>query len=153
MVKNSLPIAVSVLALLSGGCSTSAPDSDSARIAEWQKTIAEWHKTTAEWEKTPSQPTSPSATCAKLVEPRPLTSRFPEYAPELRKQRVEGLVLLTAVIGTDGIARDAKLVSSPHSGLADSCASYVLRTKYDPAVCDGIPVEVVKHYSCSYILH
>ena len=146
MVKNSLPIAVSVLALLSVGCSTSEPHSNSARMAEWQKT-------TAEWQKTPSQPTSPSATCAKLVEPKPLTSRFPEYAPELRKQRVEGLVLLTAVIGTDGIARDAKLVSSPHSGLTDSCVAYVLRTKYDPALCDGIPVEVVKHYSCSYILH
>src|SRR5512144_674551 len=140
MVKNSLPIAVSVLALLSVGCSTSAPHSNSARMGEWQKTTAEWQKTTAEWEKTSSQPTSPSATCAKLVEPRPLTSRLPEYAPELRKQRVEGFVLLTAVIGTDGIARAAKLVSSPHSGLTDSCVAYVLRTKYDPALCDGIPV-------------
>lgn len=138
MLKHSLPMTFSVLALLSVGCATSATETSSARMAEWQKT--------------PSQPTSTSTVCGKLTEPKPHPGRPPEYAPELRKQRVQGFVLLTAIIGTDGVARDPKVVSSPNPKLSESCTESILRTRYDPALCDGTPVEVLSHHSCSYTL-
>jgi TonB family protein len=133
-----LPLLFSALTALSVGCASSAPDPTSGRMAEWQKT--------------PSQLTSPSVVCRRLFEPKPHAGRPPDYPPELRKQRVQGRVLLTATIGADGVPREPKVASSPHPGLTESCVDSILRMRFDPAMCDGTPVEVLNHYSCNYTL-
>ena len=138
MLKTLLTITLSVLAVLSVGCASSTPDTSSMRMTEWQKTAP--------------QPTSPSTICGKLIEPNAQLGRPPEYAPELRKQHVQGLVLLTAIIGADGVARDPRVVSSPNAALSASCIDFVLRTHFNPARCDGAPLEVLSHQSCSYTL-
>ena len=66
----------------------------------------------------------------------------PVYPEELRKNRVQGRVILQAVIDRSGDVRDVKVLSSDHPSFSRSAIAAVEQWRYEPATLDGSPVGV-----------
>ena len=64
----------------------------------------------------------------------------PQYPPQARQQRVEGTVVLQAVIGKDGSVQKLNVVSGP-SMLTKSAMEAVKQWRYKPFALNGEPVE------------
>jgi TonB family protein len=63
----------------------------------------------------------------------------PTYPPEARVQRVEGAVILDALVGEDGNVREVTITSGPPL-LARAAAQAVKRWRYQPFQLNGKPV-------------
>jgi|HubBroStandDraft_2_1064218.scaffolds.fasta_scaffold11866_3 protein TonB len=64
----------------------------------------------------------------------------PQYPPQARQERVEGTVVLQAVIGKDGSVRNLNIVSGP-SLLTKAAMEAVKQWRYRPFALNGEPVE------------
>jgi TonB family protein len=70
----------------------------------------------------------------------------PEYPKEDHDAHHEGTVTLAFLVGTDGKAKDAKVVkSSGYRGLDESARDGIAKCEFKPAVKDGQPVESWAH--------
>ncbi len=65
----------------------------------------------------------------------------PQYPAMARESRVEGDVLLAAVIGKDGVVNDVRTISGP-ALLIQSAIQAVRQWRYKPYLLNGQPVEV-----------
>jgi len=74
--------------------------------------------------------------------PRVLHKVDPKYTDEARDAKIEGTVLLKVVIGTDGLAHDINVVTSPDAGLGVKAAEAVQEWKFEPGTLNGEPVAV-----------
>ena len=81
-----------------------------------------------------------------FVEPR-LNSRFasqfqPRYPTGLLRLEEEGVVSVKVLVGTNGRAKDIRLLSTPHQDFWDSTRKHALKKwRFKPATEDGKPVE------------
>jgi TonB family protein len=73
--------------------------------------------------------------------PRVLSRSDPAYTPEANAAKVEGTVLLSIVIGTDGMAHDVNVVKALGSGLDEQAVIAVQKWHFQPAEKDGQPVK------------
>ena len=74
--------------------------------------------------------------------PRPLHTPDPKYSKSARKQGIQGVVTLSAVIGVDGKPHDVKVVNSLEPSLDANAIETVKTWKFAPATKDGRPVAV-----------
>lgn len=84
----------------------------------------------------------PSRHCEKKVAPRPRKTPLPPYPPELRKERISGIVYVSAIITVDGTLRDVQVIQSDHPKLSAATIPVISQWRYEPCLCDGVPVEV-----------
>jgi len=76
------------------------------------------------------------------VEEASLINRVvPQYPPLAKSTRIQGQVVLSAVIGTDGAIKELKAVSG-HPLLVPAALAAVKQWRYKPLILDGDPVEV-----------
>ena len=75
----------------------------------------------------------------------------PEYPPLARRARIQGTVLLEAIISKDGTIQDLKAVSG-HPLLIQSALDAVSHWRYQPTLLNGNPVEVVTEVQVKFIL-
>lgn len=73
--------------------------------------------------------------------PEALTKVPPDYPPEAREAKVEGTVLVQALVGKDGRIRDTKIVRSIPE-LDEAAMRAVRQWVFKPAMADGKPVAV-----------
>jgi TonB family protein len=66
----------------------------------------------------------------------------PQYTDEAHDAKIQGTVLLSLVVGSDGVAHDINVVSTPDAGLGVKAAEAVLQWKFQPATKDGEAVAV-----------
>lgn len=66
---------------------------------------------------------------------------MPQYPPAAKSARMQGTVVLAAVIGKDGTVKDLKVVSGPPV-LAQAAMTAVRQWKYKPYYLNGQPTEV-----------
>ncbi len=66
----------------------------------------------------------------------------PEYSDEARKAHLEGKVVLEIIIGSDGKARDVKILRSLGLGLDERAITAVNAWEFGPSMKDGQPVNV-----------
>jgi len=64
----------------------------------------------------------------------------PSYSDEARTDKVQGTVLLSIVVGTDGLAHDIQLKKGLGYGLDEKAAEAVTRWTFTPGMKDGQPV-------------
>lgn len=85
-----------------------------------------------------------SATLGRnMTPPSPIYQPEPPYSKQARMHNIEGTVVITIVIGTDGNVTDAQLKSNPLGWGLDQEALKTVRTwKFRPATRDGKPVAV-----------
>jgi protein TonB len=75
----------------------------------------------------------------------------PQYPPEAGRARIEGTVVLMAVIGTDGSVKDVR-VESGLPILAQAAIDAVWQWRYKPYMIDGEPVEVDSRITINFNL-
>jgi protein TonB len=75
----------------------------------------------------------------------------PKYPPEAGRARIEGTVVLLAVIGKDGSVEDVR-VNSGLSVLAQAAIEAVKQWRYRPYLLNGEPVEVDSQITINFTL-
>jgi TonB family protein len=74
--------------------------------------------------------------------PRVIARVDPDYSAEAQDAKVEGTVLLSVVIESDGLAHDINVVKKLGSGLDEKAVEAVLKWKFQPGMKDGVAVAV-----------
>jgi TonB family protein len=75
--------------------------------------------------------------------PRVLQKSDPAYTKEASDAKIQGPVLLTLVVGSDGVARDIKVKQSLDPGLDNNAIAAVQQWKFQPGTKDGQAVDVM----------
>jgi len=97
---------------------------------------------TAESVTLPPSPSAQRARVAQGVVQGMVVHRVaPVYPPEAKRARIQGTVVLAAVIGKDGKIKNLNVISGP-SLLVDAAIGAVQQWRYKPYVLLGEPVEV-----------
>ncbi len=88
---------------------------------------------------------------ARVAEANLIHDVTPQYPPEAGRARLEGTVLLMAVIGKDGSVKDVR-VESGLPILAQAAIDAVKQWRYKPYMIDGEPVEVDSRITINFTL-
>jgi len=88
---------------------------------------------------------------AQVAEANLIHDVAPQYPPEAGRQRIEGTVVLMAVIGKDGTVHDVR-VESGLPLLAQAAIEAVKQWRYKPYLLNGEPVEVDSHITINFTL-
>lgn len=91
--------------------------------------------------KAPAQPESGRAEGA-ISPPKLIYSPDPHYTVEARRAHVEGAVVLTLMVGTDGLPREIKLIRNLGYGLDEEAIKAVRTWRFEPAKKNGKPVPI-----------
>jgi protein TonB len=78
-----------------------------------------------------------------IQEPERIHYVSPEYPELARRARMEGFVILRAVVDREGNVRDAEVLRGLGLGLDVAARDAVLQWKYTPTYYNGEPVEVI----------
>jgi len=89
-----------------------------------------------------SNPDAPRVTSSDLAGPVPLKKVDPKYPPALVSERVEGEVILYAVIRRDGSVDSIQMVKGIDEQLDANSMSALAQWKFQPATKQGEPVEL-----------
>jgi protein TonB len=84
--------------------------------------------------------------------PKRVYSPSPLYTEEARQGRVQGVVLLQAVIDAEGNVTNIDLIKGLPLGLSESAMKTVKEWKFEPARRDGVPVPVYFTLTVSFSL-
>jgi TonB family protein len=101
---------------------------------------------------TPPAGVAAQAGCMNPMLPRLVKRKNPEYPPSAKQQRHQGTVAFDTLIGTDGAPRIQKVVESADPDLEASSLSAISQWRYDPATCNGQPVQVETVLQVNYTL-
>jgi protein TonB len=98
--------------------------------------------------------TEPAAKpCTATAMPRVASHASPlRYPPEAIRERLEGKVLLNVIVGEDGSVAEAKVNGPADRRLAEAARDFVLKTRYCPAIQDGVPMRAQIPVSISFKL-
>ena len=88
---------------------------------------------------------------ARVVEANLIHDVAPQYPPEAGRARIEGTVVLLAVIGKDGSVEDVR-VESGLPLLAQAAIDAVKQWRYRPYLLNGEPVEVDSRITINFTL-
>lgn len=79
-----------------------------------------------------------------VVSPRVVKSVPPAYTPEAMRARIEGQVVMSAVVKDDGTVDEIKIVKSLDSmyGLDEEAVKALKQWKFEPGTLKGKPVAV-----------
>ena len=100
----------------------------------------------------PPPPPSPVRVGGNISPPRRVIDVAPVYPPIARAARVEGVVILEAVIGEDGGVRDVRVLRS--IPLLDAAAVEAVRQwGFTPTLLNGEPVPVVMTITVAFRLN
>ena len=69
-----------------------------------------------------------------------LSGPVPQYTEEARANKINGTVVLRALVGADGDVKQVRVVSGLPYGLNEKAIEAARQTKFKPAMKDGQPV-------------
>jgi protein TonB len=75
----------------------------------------------------------------------------PQYPPQAGRERIEGTVVLLAVIGTDGTVKDVRVESGPPQ-LTQAAIDAVKQWRYRPYLLNGVPVEIDSRITINFTM-
>ena len=96
-------------------------------------------------------PVSRRGIACRVAEANLIHDVAPQYPPEAGRARIEGAVVLMAVIGKDGSVKDVR-VESGLPILAQAAIDAVRQWRYKPYMIEGEPVEVDSRITINFNL-
>lgn len=87
-----------------------------------------------------------------MVRPKRISGAEPRYTEIARRARIEGVVVLQAVIGRDGRVREIEVIKPLGMGLGDAAAAAVSGWTFEPATLDGAPIDVIYQVTVRFTL-
>jgi TonB family protein len=101
----------------------------------------------------PLKPYPKSEANRPAVMPKLIRRVQPAYPPDAKKARIDGIVILQARIGADGLVYDLKAFRSEPMGLTEAAIEAVKQWRYEPAKdASGKPVEAALNVTISFML-
>jgi TonB family protein len=74
----------------------------------------------------------------------------PEYTPEARQAKTEGIVLLSLIVDANGVPRIVHVVRGVGNGLDEKAVEAVKQYKFNPGMEDGKPVAVAMNVEVNF---
>lgn len=100
----------------------------------------------------PVEPPAPRRVGGEVREPKKIADVRPVYPPFAQAAKVEGMVILEAVINERGVVERLKVLRSVP--LLDAAAVEAVRKwRYTPTLLNGIPVPVLMTITVNFTLH
>jgi TonB family protein len=93
-------------------------------------------------DKCTTQPAGAGGIGGQILAPIRLSGVPPQYPENLRMVGMGGVVVLDAVIGTDGNIQDVRAASSPNADLEAAAVEAVRQWQFTPTLLDCVPTEV-----------
>jgi TonB family protein len=93
-----------------------------------------------------------SPVSSDVAAPSLISKVEPEYTKEAREKKLSGNVLLSIVVGADGVPSDIKVVSPLGLGLDEKAIQAVSRWRFRPGTKSGVPVPVKAQVEVSFKL-
>jgi TonB family protein len=75
-----------------------------------------------------------------VMAPRAVKAPNPQYSKEAVKQNIQGIVVLSVVVGPDGTPEDIRVARSLGHGLDEEAIKAMRKWHFQPATKDGKPV-------------
>jgi protein TonB len=99
----------------------------------------------------PPPPPAPVRVGGNIKAPTQIKRVNPVYPPIAQSARVQGVVIIEAVIGPNGLVQDAKVLRS--IPLLDAAAlDAVKQWQYTPTLLNGVPVPVIMTVTVNFTL-
>ena len=86
-----------------------------------------------------------------IKEPRKLKNVPPVYPVDAQAARIQGIVIIEAIIATDGTVRDARILRSVQM-LDEAATTAVRQWEFTPTLLNGMPVEVIMTVTVNFTL-
>jgi protein TonB len=86
-----------------------------------------------------------------VIAARALFQPQPVYPPLARMARIQGKVILQAILAQDGTVQDLKVISG-HPLLVQAALDAVRTWRYQPTLLNSEPVEVLTEIDVNFIL-
>lgn len=87
-----------------------------------------------------------------IVPPQKVFTPQPIYTEEARQARIQGVVILQAIIDATGGVTAIKILKGLPEGLSEAAVEAVKTWRYQPATLDGRPVAVYYNFTISFSL-
>jgi protein TonB len=105
----------------------------------------------ADYVPPPPEPRKPMKVGGEIRPPRKIRDVAPQYPVVAQQARIEGTVVLEAVIGTDGRVVGTRILQSVRL-LDDAAREAVSQWRFSPTLLNGAPVEVVMNVTVDFRL-
>jgi TonB family protein len=101
-----------------------------------------------------SQPptASPLPLAAVKRLPKVIYKIEPQYTREAARKKIQGMVLLSLTVDTDGIAKDINIIKGIDAGLDRNAVAAVAQWRFEPASQGNVPVPVRAHVEVHFRL-
>jgi len=87
-----------------------------------------------------------------VLPPKKINAPQPRYTEEARKARIQGTVILQAIVDADGKISNVKIIKGLPLGLDQSAIDTVKEWLYEPATREGLPVAVYMNLMINFSL-
>lgn len=92
------------------------------------------------------------ATGDRITGPKRIHYRMPQYTPEARHVRTQGVVILSGILDRDGKLYELEVLKGLPHGLSEAALAAAEAAVFEPAKLDGEPVAVYWNLSTSFSL-
>ncbi|NIA01534.1 MAG: TonB family protein [Bacteroidia bacterium] len=100
----------------------------------------------------PAEPEGPIRVGGDVAPPVKITAPPPQYTEIARKARVQGVVIVEAIIDKQGNVTNVKILKSLPMGLDTAAADAVKKWRFEPATLNGKPVAVIYNLTVNFRL-
>jgi periplasmic protein TonB len=100
----------------------------------------------------PSEPEGPIHVGGDVKAPNKLSAPQPQYTEIARKARIQGVVIVQAIIDKQGNVTDVKVLKGLPMGLDQAAVDAIRKWKFEPATLNGKPVDVYYNLTVNFTL-
>ena len=100
----------------------------------------------------PMEPTGPIRVGGAVKAPKKLFSPNPQYTEIARKARIQGVVIVEAIIDKQGNVTEVKILKGLPMGLDKAAADAVAKWRFESATLNGKPVAVIYNLTVNFRL-
>lgn len=98
------------------------------------------------------EPEGPIRVGGDVLRPEKISGPDPQYTEIARKARIQGVVILEAIIDKEGNVRNVKVLKPLPMGLDQAAVDAVTSWKFKPATLNGKPVDVYYNLTVNFRL-
>ncbi len=101
----------------------------------------------------PTEPCpGPMSASGSVVAPVKIFAPPPQYTEEARQARIQGVVIVQAIIDCQGFVTEINVLKELPLGLSEAAVSAISQWRFEPATLDGRPISVYYNLTVNFRL-